>query len=250
MESRNRRVIVRVFNWFRNQELLVLILSLLVVTGVWGFVELADEVGEGDTQEFDEWAVRSLRTPGTLDDAIGPRWFEEVMRDFTALGSVAVLTLVTSATAGFLLLKRQFHALYFLMAALGGGLVLNFFLKSWFDRPRPELVPHLAHVSTASFPSGHSLLSTVVYFTLAALLARMALDRRHKVYIVCIALLFSFLVGISRIYLGVHYPTDVLAGWALGIVWAILCWFGARYLQRRGAVERPSESQPVGAPAS
>ena len=113
MESRNSRVIVRVFNWFRNQELVVLLFSLLVVTGVWGFVELADEVGEGDTQEFDEWAVRSLRTPGTLDDAIGPRWFEEVMRDFTALGSVAVLTLVTCATAGFLLLKRQFHALYF-----------------------------------------------------------------------------------------------------------------------------------------
>ena len=132
------------------------------------------------------------------------------------------------------------------MFALGGGLVLNFFLKSWFDRPRPDLVPHLAHVSSASFPSGHSLLSAVVYFTLAALLARMALDRRHKIYIVGVAIFFSFLVGISRVYLGVHYPTDVLAGWTLGIVWAILCWFGARYLQRRGAVERPSEEAQLG----
>src|SRR5205085_9940078 len=106
-----------------------------------------------------------------------------------------------------------------------------------FDRPRPSVVPHLSHVMTSSFPSGHSLLSAVVYLTLGSLLARLVGPPRLKLYFLGVAVLLSFLVGLSRVYLGVHYPTDVLAGWAAGLTWAVLCWLLARYLQHRGAVE-------------
>ena len=140
---------------------------------------------------------------------------------------------------GFVLLRRRFHVLALILTAIAGGVLLNVWLKHFFDRPRPDLVPPIAHVSTASFPSGHSLLSAVVYLTLGALLTRMVAPMKLKMYIISMALLLSFLVGLSRIYLGVHYPTDVLAGWAVGLVWAILCWLVADYMQRRGLVEQP-----------
>lgn len=217
----------------RSQDLQVLLLMLVVVLGVWGFVALADEVTEGDTRTFDEWLIRALR------GSERPLWLDSGMRDLTALGSVAVLTLVTAGVAGFLAIRRQSHALGLLGAALVGGLLFNATLKGYFARPRPDLIPHLAHVTSPSFPSGHSLLSTVVYLTLGALLARLVKERHLKIYVVGLALLLAFLVGVSRIYLGVHYPTDVLAGWTIGLIWAIACWLVARHLQQRGAVEKP-----------
>jgi undecaprenyl-diphosphatase len=150
-----------------------------------------------------------------------------------------VLVLVTLAVLGFLLLARKYHALLLLLGATLGGLLLNILLKSYYERPRPTVVPHLSDVRTPSFPSGHSMLSAVVYLTLGAMLARLVERRRLKLYFVAVALLLAFLVGVSRVYLGVHYPTDVLAGWAIGLAWAVLCWLVTQYLQRRGAVEKP-----------
>jgi undecaprenyl-diphosphatase len=227
------------YGWLRSQDLRVLLMFLAVLLGFWGFVALAGAVSEGDTRAVDEWALRALRSPSDLSDPIGPEWLEEPVRDITALGSVAVLSLVTGAVAGFVILQKQYHALGLLLAAIAGGLVLNLVLKTAFDRPRPELVPALMRVSTASFPSGHALLSAVVYLTLGALMARLVGSRKLKIYILCVAQFLTFLVGLSRMYLGVHYPTDVLAGWTVGLVWAILCWLVARALQRRGAIEKP-----------
>lgn len=239
----------RLYRWLREHtNLLVLIVALLVVGGVWGFVSIADEVVEGDTQAFDEWAVRALRTPNpesTLEHPlpqvpIGPPWLREVGRDITALGGMAVLILVTLGVAGYLLMARKYHAMWLVLIATGSGLLLSSTLKWGFDRPRPE-VDHYSYVYTSSFPSGHSMLSAVVYLTLGSLLTRLVRERSVKVYVIAVALFLTFLVGASRVYMGVHYPTDVLAGWTAGLVWAMLCWLAARYLQQRGAVEKDFE---------
>src|SRR5207245_2521008 len=125
------------------------------------------------------------------------------------------------------------------LATAGGG-ALSAGLKWWFGRKRPEIVPHLVNVGSASFPSGHSMLALVTYLTLGALLARFVARRRSRTYCVAVSLLLALLVGLSRVYLGVHYPTDVLAGWSAGLAWALPCWLVARYLQYRGKVKPPS----------
>lgn len=227
------------WHWLRRQDLVVLLLSLAVPLGLWMFIELADEVREGSTLAWDERILHMLRNPQDLTDPIGPAWLEVIMRDFTALGGPAVLTLITCAVAGFVAIRRQYHALGLLGVAILGGLLLNLALKAVVNRTRPENIPHLVQETSASFPSGHSMLSAIVYITLGALLARLVQPTKLRLYILLVALLFSFLVGVSRAYLGVHYPTDILAGWTLGSLWAVVCWLVARYLQKRGQVESP-----------
>jgi undecaprenyl-diphosphatase len=240
-----RASVERFLAWVGGLDLVVLIASLLVIGGVWAFVEIADEVTEGSTQKVDERIIRALRNPEKTEDPIGPKWMWEVGRDLTALGGVAVLTLMIAAIAGYLCLARKYHAAMLVVGATLGGLLISSALKSAFDRPRPSVVPHLSHVESSSFPSGHSMLSAVVYLTLGALLARMVQRRALKIYFLTVALLLTALVGMSRVYMGVHYPTDVLAGWSAGLVWALVCWLAARYLQLHGAVEPPAaEEEP------
>lgn len=207
----------------------------LAAASLWGFFELAGEVTEGETRRLDEMLLLALRTPGDSRQPLGPVWLWEAARDVTALGSVAVLTLVTAASLGFLLwTRRRAEALLLLLAVPGGGLAMTF-LKRGFDRPRPELVPHMTEVITASFPSGHAMLSAVVYLTLGVLLARTQTRLRIGAYLIGVALCLTVLVGISRVYLGVHWPSDVLAGWVAGSGWAASCWLGLAWLQRRAA---------------
>ncbi|HYO09488.1 MAG TPA: phosphatase PAP2 family protein [Tepidisphaeraceae bacterium] len=227
--------------WLGRHGHFVLLGVLLVVGGTWAFIELADEVGEGDTQQFDEWALRALRQPDHPELPIGPRWMHEVGRDLTAIGGVAVLSGITFLVAGYMLMARKYHAMWLVLAATFSGLVVSTLLKHLFGRDRPDIVPHLSHVYTSSFPSGHSMLSAVVYLTLGSLLARLAPGWKIKIYFITAALLITFLVGVSRVYMGVHYPTDVLAGWTAGLVWAIICWLAARQLQRRGSVEKDTQ---------
>ena len=238
MAAMMKRMLSNAAEWLSRHEVILLVAVLVVVAGTWGFIALADLVSEGRTQSFDEWAVRSLRRPDNPAMPVGPDWLAEAARDLTALGGVAVLLLVTLAVAGYLLLDRKLGAMGFVLAAVIGGLVLGSLLKAAFDRPRPHVVPYLSQVYTSSFPSGHSMMSAVVYLTLGALLAHMVAPRRLKFYFVAVALLLTGLVGVSRVYMGVHYPTDVLAGWTAGLVWATLCWIVARKLQRRGVIEK------------
>jgi undecaprenyl-diphosphatase len=228
-------------SWVLGHSVIVLVACLLAVAGAWGFIKLADEVREGDTQQFDEWAVRALRQPDDPATPIGPKWLHEAGRDITALGGVLVLSLVTFGVAGYLLMIRKYHAMWLVLIATFSGLVVSTLLKYAVSRDRPEIVPHLSHVYTSSFPSGHSMLSAVVYLTLGSLLARLVPQWKLKMYFIGLALAITFLVGVSRVYMGVHYPTDVLAGWTAGLVWAILCWLVARRLQRRGHVEKDIE---------
>jgi undecaprenyl-diphosphatase len=227
-----------ILDWLGGHGWVVLAAVLVLVAATWAFVELADEVLEGDTQQLDEWAVRALRDNENPLDPLGPRWLEEAGRDLTALGGVVVLVVVTLAVCGYLLFAGKPHAAGFVLFAVVGGQVVSSILKMFFARPRPDVVPHLSHVYTSSFPSGHSMMSAVVYLTLGSLLMRFAPHRRLKLYYLAIAMTLTFLVGVSRVYMGVHYPTDVLAGWTAGLVWALLCWLLARWLQRRGAVEK------------
>ena len=222
-------------------ERLTVVLAVFVGAGILGFLLLADAVADGGARRFDEWLLLALRTPGNLSDPIGPRWFEEMMRDITALGGTAVLTLGVLAVTGFLALTRKTYAALTVLVSVVSGMVLSQAIKWAYARPRPELVPHGMETYSASFPSGHSMMAAVAYLTLGALLARHQTQPRMKVYVLVVAVVLTMLVGISRIYLGVHWPTDVLAGWCLGAAWAILCWFAMLWLQRRGSVEPASD---------
>jgi undecaprenyl-diphosphatase len=167
-----------------------------------------------------------------------PKWFDEIMRDCTAFGGVFVLTLTTLAVGVYFGAKRLWHALAFLMTSVIGAFILSMCLKRLFNRPRPDIIEHGSYTYTTSFPSGHAMLSAAVWLTLGVLLARLEKSPWLKAYFILLGLFISFMAGISRVWLGVHWPTDVLAGWAGGTVWAIACWFLARYLQHRGTMER------------
>jgi undecaprenyl-diphosphatase len=168
-------------------------------------------------------------------------WLELAMRDITALGGTSVLTLLTLGVVGFLHLSGKRGAALFVAAAIMGAVALSFTIKAGIERPRPDLVPHGTAVFTASFPSGHATGSAATYLTLGALLARFQPRRRVKLFLIGSGVFLTVLIGLSRIYLGVHWPSDVLAGWTLGASWALLCWLVARQLQKRGAVETGNE---------
>lgn len=221
----------RLLDWCGGHRLGVLAAMLLCVGGLWCFVAVADEVFEGDTQSFDNWAIKAMRNPDDLNDPIGPPWLEEIGRDLTALGGIVVLTIVTLAITGFLWLSGKRREVWLLLAATLGGVMIASIFKVTFDRPRPDLVPHLSHVASSSFPSGHSMMSAIVYLTLGTVVAEVVTTNRLKFYCLAVAIAIVLLVGVSRVYLGVHYPTDVLAGWSAGLVWAMLCWLVARLLR-------------------
>jgi undecaprenyl-diphosphatase len=228
-------------SWLGAHSLTVLLACLLVVGGTTAFIALADLVEDGASRRFDEHVLRAFRQPGDESKIIGPAGTEEVARDFTALGGIAVVTLITMVVAGYLLIERRYGSLLLLLGAIVGGLIFCTLLKHFFHRDRPNIVPRLSYVFTTSFPSGHSVMSAIVYLTLGTLLARFVKRRLLKFYFLAVALLLTFLVGVSRVVMGVHWPTDVLAGWSAGLVWALLCWLVARYLQRKQVVEQAEE---------
>lgn len=217
----------------------ILLILLIIASAIWGFIELADEVSEGSTAAIDRQLLLLLRDPNDPSHTLGPSWLQEMMRDFTGLGGTSVLTLVTLSVTGFLMLERKRHAAALLLVSVIGGVIITNALKLAFARPRPEFSNYEPLIATASFPSAHSMMSAVVYLTLGALIARTRPDPLVRAYILGLAIFVAVIVGISRVYLGVHWPTDVLAGWAVGSAWALFCWLIALLLQRRGDVENP-----------
>jgi len=229
-------ILNRFLIWLGGHELAVLLAFAGIVSGVWLFGLIAAEMIDGGTQAFDERVLLAMRHPADRSP-LGPPYVQDAARDVTALGGVTVLALVTLITGGFLLLNGKRHMALFVYGSVASGMFLSGILKSIFQRARPDLVSHAAYVSTTSFPSGHSMMSAVTYLTLGALLARSLERKRLKAYFLVLGALLTLLVGISRVYLGVHWPTDVLAGWTAGASWAVVCWLVARRLQRRHAIE-------------
>lgn len=217
----------------RRVESRALILVIAAAGALWAFLNLASEVGEGETLAFDRRILLALRNPADLSDPVGSRSFEEAMRDVTGLGGVTVITLVTLVgVLAFLFHRRWRHA-----AILAGTVLLadisSEALKVVYHRARPDLVPHGSYVYSASFPSGHSTLSAAMYLTLAMLAASLEPHRASKVMAYVLAALLILSIGFSRVYLGVHWPSDVLAGWALGGAWALAAWLALLRFGRR-----------------
>lgn len=188
------------------------------------FLAIAAAVSAGLTQGFDAWGLLAMRNPADASQPFGPAWLQETGRDFTALGSNGVLAALVLAGSGFLALARRRAGALFLLTSFWGALVLETVVKHWYARPRPDLVPHAARVFTASFPSGHASVSAAACLASALLLAHLRPDPGFRDFSVFVAICLVVLIGLSRVYLGLHWPTDIFSGWALGAGWAALCW--------------------------
>lgn len=215
----------------------VLLLALLVLAGgLLAFVEIAEEMHEGESRELDRAVLLALREPADVARPIGPEWLVNAMVDVTSLGSTAVLTLLTLFTTGYLFATGQRTSALLTPVSVAGAALAMRALKTLFDRTRPDVVPHLVEVTSASFPSGHAMVATAAYLTLGVIMAE-ASGRRVGIYVMACAMSISLLIGFSRMYLGVHWPTDVLAGWCAGAAWAVGCWLVTyRILARASAV--------------
>ncbi|MGJ3230565.1 MAG: phosphatase PAP2 family protein [Oceanicaulis sp.] len=223
----------------------------LILAGAGLFAWLTDEVLEGDTQAFDRMIFLALRTAGDPENPVGPGWLEYAVADLTALGGYAVLTLMVALASLYLILLGRTSKVIVILGSILSGTSLVSVFKGAFDRARPDIVEHLTHATSSSFPSGHATAAALTYLTLGLMIASAQHRRRAKIFVIWSAVLIAALVGVSRVYLGVHWPTDVLAGWAFGAAWAILWWLGARMLIERrspaGAVREDCDDAASGA---
>jgi len=183
---------------------------------------------------LDQSILLAFRTTDDPSVPAGPKGLVSFMRDVTSLGSFAVLSSTVLAVSGYLAMNGHGNRALALLGYTIGGTLLGEGAKHVFSRVRPDAVPHLVDVVTLSFPSAHAMQSLVVWFTLAMMLAEEQSRSGMKVYLFAVAGLVSLAVGISRLYFGVHWPTDVLAGWSLGMAWVIGCWRLDRRVRRRG----------------
>ncbi|MGA0606741.1 phosphatase PAP2 family protein [Phenylobacterium sp. VNQ135] len=219
-----RALATTLWGFLRRFETRALLIFMAAIGAVWAFFSIAEEVAEGETHAVDERLILLFRNPADLNDPIGPRNVEEAVRDITALGGFTVVTLATIVgVLAFAFHRRWRHA-----AVLLGTVLLAEFssetTKALYSRPRPDIVPHGAYVYSGSFPSGHSTLSAATFLTLAVLISSLEPHRRTKALVYVLALALLVTIGVSRVYLGVHWPSDVLAGWCLGAAWAFLAW--------------------------
>jgi undecaprenyl-diphosphatase len=193
------------------------------------FVGIAKVVLEGFLQPWDDQALRWMamhRTAGLTT----------VAEQATALGSGVVLVVVVVVGSAFLWLTRHRHSAYLLLASFFGAWLLNMMLKDVFERPRPLVVPHLTSVASASFPSGHAMSSMAAYGAIALLVTRLEDSHRARLLSWGLAAVLVLAIGASRVYLGVHYPSDVLGGYAAGLAWVAFTAAGMsalRYFSRQ-----------------
>lgn len=216
-----------------HKEFRLFFTVFIIVTAGWLFIIIAANVKDGSTQKFDQSIIELFREPGTTSKPVGPEGLPGTMRDITALGGAPVIFIITIAVTGFLVLRKDYHSIFLVLFAVIGGALIDQWFKHLFGRARPLLEYRLVQEYSLSFPSGHSMMSAVIYLSLAVLVSRILVRKIMRLYVIIVAILLSFIIGISRIYLGVHYPTDVLGGWSLGLAWAGICWFISYYTERK-----------------
>lgn len=207
---------------------------LIVASGALLFLELAEEMAEQGDRGLDYRVLAALRVPGDAGNPIGPWWVEEAAADLTALGGISVLSLFTVLAVTHLLLQRHRGAALRLILGLVGAVGLSEGLKSVFERERPPVAYQAVETLNASFPSGHALLATVFYLSLGTLVAQGLTRRSEKAWVLGAAVLLALTVGLTRVYLGAHWLSDVLAGWCVGAAWAMSLWLAAWALERYG----------------
>jgi undecaprenyl-diphosphatase len=227
----------------RDEQARIFAAITLATVGILAFLAIAWAMSAGHTAGFDRTIVLALRSSVDLADPLGPEWLEIAIRDVTALGGYPILILAGALVIGFLLVTGARGAAALVLVSLAGGILIGTGLKDVFERPRPDLVPPLVAVATSSFPSGHAMLSTVVWLTLGLVLASLLPRSTARTFVLSTACAFALIVGASRVYLGVHWPTDVLAGWCVGMAWAMICWLAGALLRRR---ERPDAFERSG----
>lgn len=213
-------------------EIALLSALFVAAAGVLAFIEIADDMAEADGRAFDAMVLEAMRPHADPADAWGPWWLEEALADITSLGGISVLGLFAVAAVGFLLIQKKRLSALMLVLGLAGGVGLSEGLKGLFERQRPPVEFQAVETLNASFPSGHALLSTVFYLSVGVMLARVLPTRRLKAWVMAMAVVVAMLVGVSRVYLGAHWATDVLAGWSLGAAWAMALWLVAHLIER------------------
>ena len=197
------------------------------------FMWIASQGTQSALRRMDERVLLAMRSAHDIDDPLGPPWFEEAARDVTALGGIPVLALVTLALCTSLLLLKQRRSAVLILLLASSSVVASSLLKARYDRPRPELVPHRLRVFTQSFPSGHAMVSSATYLTATAILTRRQRQTAIRRFLLFSAMLLVAAIGVSRVYLGVHWPSDVLAGWTAGGILALCFWMVCGRLERR-----------------
>lgn len=211
--------------------------SRIVWAGFWigltGFLALVLLVRSTFVEDAERLVLLALRERSDLSNPLGPEWFEAVAGDVTALGGFTVITLALILVMATLTMLRHGSAAIFLGLSLLSGTALSTGLKLFFERARPEIVPHADRVFTQSFPSGHAMMSMVAWMLMAAIAVRFVPSHGLRLLLMASAFALSILIGASRVYLGVHWPTDVLAGWLLGLFWASACWLLAHTINQR-----------------
>jgi undecaprenyl-diphosphatase len=207
-------------------------LGLFVLSLVGLGAYLADELLEGEGWALDPRILVGLRVPGHLDTPIGPHWLQQSAVDISALGGPTLMWLFGLSGLAWLLYRRRRAEAAWIAVSLIGASLISSSLKYTIDRPRPALVPHLAQVTDPSFPSGHSLVSAALYLTLALMLAEGVTGWAGRAAIVGFGAMLVLLIGCSRVYLGVHWPSDVLGGWSFGTAWALAVFAANRWLRR------------------
>ena len=203
-------------NFYATFGIILVAGAALALGGTYVFAELAGHVTSGKTQRFDEAVLRWIHEHRIES-------FEPVMLEITFLGTGSVVITMVSVAALFLWLTRHKYSAILLLISTVGGILLNTLLKVGFGRPRPRIFDWGTDVVSWSFPSGHAMSSAVVYGTVAYLAARLQKKRWHRVLTFVVAAVLIGLISASRLYLGVHYPSDVIAGVIIGLAWAAFC---------------------------
>jgi undecaprenyl-diphosphatase len=228
-------------NFYTVVGIFLLIGAAVAVAGTLAFAELGEHIREGSTQQFDvavlQW-IGARHTPALTS----------LMTEVTPLGTGAVVLVVVGVAAAFLWHTEHRLSARLLLASTAGSILLNNVLKLWFDRPRPTVFAWETHAASSSFPSGHAMSATVVYGTVAYLLARLQKHRWSRALTLSAAVVLIALICATRLYLGVHYPSDVLGGIVVGLAWAGFCMAtleASLVLARRRAPDAVVEELPT-----